>query len=79
MPGMSGRALIETMRSQPRLRDIPVVIISGSIPDQNDFPSKDCYKTFIAKPFDLDEVIKAANIWGGPGRKASVHEPVMAG
>lgn len=57
MPGMSGQAVANAMHSDPALRDIPVVIISGSIPSPDNFPTRDSYQALITKPFDLREVI----------------------
>ncbi len=68
MPGLSGRAVIETMIGRPGLKDIPVVIISGSVPDSPHFPPRGTYSAIITKPFDLNDVIETANYLTGTGQ-----------
>lgn len=58
MPGATGRVVVENMRSKPKLRDIPVVIVSGSVPGSKEFPPEGTYQAFISKPFDLTDVIE---------------------
>lgn len=57
MPGLGGQALVEIMRSNPRLKNIPVAIITGSFPSAKNFPPRESYQALISKPFDLSEVI----------------------
>ncbi|MHB1126344.1 MAG: response regulator transcription factor [Bacillota bacterium] len=57
MPVMDGRTVIETMRAEPELSDIPVIIISGSLPGTCSFPPKGTYQAIFCKPFDLLEVL----------------------
>jgi CheY-like chemotaxis protein len=61
MPGLSGRAVVEIMHDTPGLKDIPVVILSGSIPDSPDFPPDETYNALITKPFDLYDVIETTS------------------
>lgn len=56
LPGMDGRTIAEKMHLNHNLKNIPVIIMSGSIPSDANLPSKDTYKAFIEKPFDLVEV-----------------------
>lgn len=58
MPGVDGRVVVETIYRSLKLRHIPVVVISGSIPGSANLPPKGSYSAFISKPFDLDEVAK---------------------
>lgn len=58
MPVMSGRALIETMREDPNLADIPVVVLTGAVTNVYDFPPQESYQAIINKPFDLNQVLK---------------------
>ncbi|WP_028308710.1 response regulator [Desulfitibacter alkalitolerans] len=58
MPGMSGRAVAERLYLDDRLAKVPVVIVSGSSPASLDFPSKDIYDAYIAKPFELSDVLE---------------------
>ncbi len=68
MPGLSGRAVIETMLDSPWLKQIPVVIISGSMPGSPHFPPRGTYSAIITKPFDLNDVIDTANYLTGTGQ-----------
>lgn len=58
MPGMSGHAVAERLYLDDRLTKIPVVIVSGSSPSSPDFPPKEIYDGYIAKPFELLEVLE---------------------
>ncbi|OPY58037.1 MAG: Polar-differentiation response regulator DivK [Pelotomaculum sp. PtaU1.Bin035] len=70
MPVLSGRAVIEYINSAPNLRHIPVVILTGSLPDLDDKPPRGSYQALINKPFDLDEVINMVNVLSGGRQKA---------
>ncbi|MBS3968470.1 MAG: response regulator [Clostridia bacterium] len=58
MPGMSGRAVAERLYLDDRLTKVPVVIVSGSSPASSDFPPEEIYDAYIAKPFELSEVLE---------------------
>lgn len=58
MPRVSGRTVVETMHTNPRLQEIPVVIITGSVPDAKKFPPAYSYRKLITKPFDLFKVLE---------------------
>ncbi len=57
MPDIDGRTVINMMNSNPELREIPKVVITGSIPDLSDFPSGDSYDAMLKKPFNINELI----------------------
>ena len=57
IPVLSGKSVIEKMRSDPALSNVPVVIMTGSIHNSKEFPPKDYYNALISKPFDIFEVI----------------------
>ena len=57
MPRMSGRRLVETLRSDPRTAALPVVLITGAIPNTDDFPPDGSYDYLIEKPFDTWDVV----------------------
>jgi CheY-like chemotaxis protein len=57
MPGLGGRAVLESMRAQPRTRDIPVVVVTGAVPSTADFPPVGSYQALLSKPFNLVDVI----------------------
>jgi CheY-like chemotaxis protein len=57
MPRMSGRRLIETLRSDRRTTALPVILVTGAIPNTDDFPPDGSYDYLIMKPFDIWDVV----------------------
>ena len=60
MPGIDGRRVLEHIKHDPELRQIPVIILTTSS-DERDV--KSCYElganTYIQKPVDFDGLIDA--------------------
>lgn len=72
MPFMDGKAVVESMRADARLRHIPVVIITGSTLNGQGFPAAESYQALITKPFDLAQVLDCArNLLGRNRTRAS--------
>ncbi|MGE5549812.1 MAG: response regulator [Bacteroidota bacterium] len=61
MPGMSGRLVLETMRANAVIRNTPVILITGAVPNAKDFPPEGTYQAVIFKPFDVKVVTKLVN------------------
>lgn len=57
MPDISGRTVVETIRANPKLEEIPVIIISGAVSESDEFPAEGSYQAHLGKPFDLIDVI----------------------
>ncbi|MFZ5824749.1 MAG: response regulator [Bacillota bacterium] len=57
MPGIGGRALLQRIRPDERFRDLPVVLITGAVQHDSDFPPPGSYQGMVRKPFDVEEVI----------------------
>jgi len=57
MQGTSGKMVIQKMRENPLLREIPVIIVTGSEKNDLDFPPDSTYQDIIFKPFRFDEVL----------------------
>jgi len=78
LPDISGRVLVETMSVSPRLKDIPVLIITGSLPGPQDVPPRGSYQALVNKPFDLEHIKNLVALLTNPaagvpaGRSASV-------
>lgn len=51
---MGGRELINAMREDYQLRDIPAVIITGCIPMPGVLPEENQFQGLLIKPFDLE-------------------------
>ncbi|HEY8465024.1 MAG TPA: response regulator [Bacillota bacterium] len=63
MPVMGGRQFIETLQAIPEYSVIPVILVTGTIPNLQDFPPPESYQEVISKPFDINEiVIKACRL-----------------
>ena len=56
MPVMDGAALVEAMRADPQLADVPVVIMS-SIPEATVAERWPRYAAFVRKPFKIFAVV----------------------
>lgn len=68
LPGTDGRAVLETMKTDPRLHSIPVIIFSSSA---NSRDVEDCYRlganSYLTKPIEyaaLESKVRVAiNYW----------------
>lgn len=61
MPGMGGKDFLQVIRANPKFNNIPVILITGSVPDLKTFPAAGSYQGIICKPFDIDQVVEKAN------------------
>lgn len=71
IPGISGKGVIEAMRADSKLKEIPVVVMTGAVPTPQDFPDGMDYQALLSKPFDLAEVIRIVH------RFTDISEPVL--
>lgn len=55
LPGMGGHKVVEAMRADPRLRSVPVVVVTGAVTRPGDLPAAS--SAVISKPFDLTHVV----------------------
>lgn len=58
MPGMGGREVIQSMRAESSLANVPVIIITGAVPDAKDFPPEGSFQALLGKPFELRDVLQ---------------------
>jgi len=64
MPGVDGREAYRQLRSHPKHRDIPVVMMSAAVEAHRLDPS---IAGFMAKPFDLTQLVEmVARLIGRP-------------
>lgn len=63
MPVMNGAQLLERLRADPRWASVPAVLMSAAIPSREALSRADAY---LAKPFDLEDVVAAVTRWCGP-------------
>ena len=67
MPRMNGYDLMNALKAQPRLQDIPVVVITSRTAAKHREKARALgAKGFVVKPYDEDELIDL--IWGLTGR-----------
>lgn len=52
LSGMDGRTITKTLRSRPETRQIPVVVMTGDVLEEDDY--KPLFDDFLQKPFRLD-------------------------
>lgn len=54
LPGVDGRAVLEVVRADPALNDIPVVVLTSSVAEEDFLRSHELrVDTYIAKPVDF--------------------------
>ena len=59
LPRMDGREVLSTIKADPRLRRIPVVVITSSEAEQDILRTYDLHvNCYVTKPVDLDQFIK---------------------
>lgn len=57
LPGRSGLQVLEAMRSDEALRDVPVIVVSAwQSPDDQDAARRAGADAFLGKPFELEEL-----------------------
>lgn len=68
MPDLGGVRVLDEMRDDPELRDIPVIVVTGKIdavPSMRDLLGQD---NVFLKPFAVGELLgRVAEVTGGPG------------
>lgn len=52
MPGISGKAVIQAIRENPK--EIPIIIVTGCVMN-GDFPEEGSYQAIFYKPFDIEK------------------------
>jgi CheY-like chemotaxis protein len=57
MPEMDGRTLVELMQTDVKLRQIPVVLMTGSLLHADILPPWGSFRAILRKPFDLTDVL----------------------
>ena len=59
LPNMSGRELLEIVKNDPKLRGIPIVVLTISESDKDVIQSYDMQaNAYVRKPIDLDQFVK---------------------
>lgn len=61
LPGLSGAEIAKTLRGADGWENIPIVIMSGCVEENDAFPPKECYDSVLTKPFNLSELTDIVN------------------
>lgn len=68
MPDLGGARVLEEMRDDPDLKDIPVIVVTGKVdalPSMRDLLGED---NVFLKPFAVGELLaRVGDVTGGPG------------
>ncbi|WP_404986092.1 response regulator transcription factor [Chryseobacterium sp. M5] len=56
MPFMAGDEILKTIRASKEIKDLPVIVLSASV-DGSDIAEDAGANAFIAKPFDMNDLI----------------------
>jgi CheY-like chemotaxis protein len=68
MPVLSGTELIEIMKANERLANVPVLVVSGSSP--RIIPKAEAIVGFVPKPFDWERLLATVRGCVGAGQPA---------
>lgn len=60
MPLLSGDQVLKMIRNTEEIKDMPVIVLSASV-DGSDIAADAGANDFVAKPFDLDDIIFKIN------------------
>lgn len=60
MPLLSGDQVLKAIRNTQAVQDIPVIVLSASV-DGDDIAADAGANDFVAKPFDLDDIVSKIN------------------
>lgn len=60
MPLLSGDQVLKAIRSTQEIKDLPVIVLSASV-DGDDIAADAGANDFVAKPFDLDNIVAKIN------------------
>ena len=63
LPGISGIEMLAQLRRDARWHNPPVILMSANVPEQvaDQVLGRDGYVQFLAKPFDIDDLIDAVD------------------
>src|SRR5438132_6409707 len=59
LPRVGGLTVVQHMQADPRLRAIPAVAVSATVPGSADPPLAAGFRAVVAKPFDIATLVEA--------------------
>jgi len=57
MPGMSGWDVLTNLRATPKLRQVPVLIVTAYLAPSDEARTKEFGVSYLAKPFNVSELL----------------------
>jgi len=63
MPFLDGCEFVKTLSTHPRYKDIPIVIITGSLIEDSKLPDTSNFKGIIKKPFTLATILETVSFF----------------
>ncbi len=75
LAGMDGREVTRRLREDEESADIPVVVMTGRMPDEEGY--RPFFDDFLAKPFHLDELQRVVDRFIQVGTTKEVVEPLI--
>ena len=61
IPQIIRTAIVEAMRNDIGLQNVPVILVTGAVPSVHDYPPEGSYQDIIGKPFDVMDVLQKVN------------------
>jgi len=58
MPGISGWDLLSTIRTDPGLKNVPVIIMTAFMRENEEAKAREMRASFIEKPFGVSELLE---------------------
>ena len=67
MPEVNGKDFVSRLRANSSLKNVPVIVVTGAVSHERDYPSPGSYQMLISKPFDLEDVVaQVKRLLAGP-------------
>ena len=75
LPGLDGSAAVALAREDPRLRDVPVILVSGQAPDDLGTSAAITGAVdFLAKPFGRSDLVRRVRQWTDRLAESAPHQ-----
>lgn len=79
MPGLSGKEVAISLRSNPSTREIPILIMTASLLYSDLIPTDNFYDCLIFKPYMLDDLLSAVKKILGKSHNYSIQQTLATG
>ena len=62
MPKVTGHMVVKAIRADENFKNIPIILLTGAVYNEEEFPPEGSYQFLITKPFNLTEVIEKVEL-----------------